>query len=970
MNINIIYTDQFKKGAVSIARQVTESWNDFVSGTLDTETWGVINTPTEKAELPMMLLGSLLEDGGRRQNANIATRGGFVLDYDYNPNDKDSVQMSFADIQNDLSDFEYLLYSSVSYGVKAGDRCRILVPFNQPITGEQWQELRESFKQRFPYIDGSCFTLSQGQNVPARYNGKTPYVHYNKGRLLNPLTDIQYVESVKKIDKTVFDKIEIDDEVLATVFDDVVKHCTGSLNRSKAWFFAQVMKSYGVYDYRRVAMVQHADANTNPMEFFTNTITSEVNVFMLKNYLPDGYKFPVELTQYSVQEIDEYTESKQATNDYEYDQEFWLEEGQYLGDIKDELNLTGNVLIIGDCNIGKTHFTTDNPDEFVVGVPLRIIAQQNAKDKDDFNNIKKGTGTYQQIRNMPDKLAKTKTLVIDEAHSLYLDGFRGDCNTEVIEQFDRFNNVVLMSGTVRPEYFTNIKFDRVIRVHKKQTVRKVIRQVRTSTDNNLEDIALKKILSLGAERNSIILFNWIKGVKGLQEKISQAWPGYRLLRITADKEDKNAEYEAFVERQTLGQFNGLIGTNSLVEGINVRDVLESCDVHIIGDISPERIEQVTNRWRNCTGVINVYHYVYDTSRVEYVHKDIDVGEVLQSAQELRDATNKHLSLLNYSSVKSHLNGFSKEMRGTNLYWDWRAEQAEIDFCQVDHMLAENRTLHAMMSYSQYKKVLGEYGFEFEQAEMHLTGESVSDAINAVKQADEIQRVNSIKWLADNFDDSTESWVAESADNEIKQQQEYINSFMGRGLRASDVKEYLNRLKDNKQYWERLRDDLRDFHSGNVIKDFVLAELPKLTTATRNGNVITSENVRVLGQQVVEYALNNFFHGDKSMMLSTHWRAVLNDECQLLTPQAGREILGRYMTLDKSKKIRINGKLERAALITALSRTGFVLDESTRTKVSAGVVATTISKDDVVVNKDSNGKTPLDLFRERFMKGKM
>lgn len=845
MKIDVIYTDQFKKGKVSIARQVTESWEDFVSSTKDTESWGVITSATEKAQLPMMLLGTLHEDGGRRQNMNFASRGGFVLDYDYDPGNAKSVQMTFEDIQNDLSDFEYLLYSSVSYGVKAGDRCRILVPFNQPISGEKWQELRESFKARFAYIDSSCFTLSQGQNVPARYSGKFPYVHYNKGRLLNPLTDIAYVESVQKFDANVFDQIEIDDAVLSTIFDDVVKHCSGSLNRSRAWFFAQVMKSYGVYDYRRVALVQRSDANTNPQEFFKNTISSNVNVFMLKGYLPDGYKFPAELTQYSVPEIDEYRESNNATDDYQYDQEFWLEEGEYLSDIRGELNLNGNVLLIGDCGIGKTRFTTD--------------------------------------------------------------------------------------------------------------FRKVIRQVRTSPENKLEDIALKKILSLGEDRKSIILFNYIKGVKGLQEKISQAWPDHRLMRITAEDGDRNAEYEAFVERQTLGGYNGLIGTNSLVEGINVRDELESCDVHIIGDISPERIEQVTNRFRNCTGTINVYHYVYDTSRIEYTHQEINVDEVLRSARELRDVTNKHLGLLNYETVKSHLNGFSREMRGTNLYWDWRAELAEIDYCQIDNLLAENRTLHAMMNYGQYKRTLGEYGFEFEQAEMHLTGISVADAINAVKELDEEQRIEGIKWLSENFDERIEGWNVESNDSAVQQQMEYLLSFMGRGLRASDVREYLSRLATNKSYWERLRDDLRDFQSGNVVRDFVLSELPKLTASTKNGNVISSENVRVLGQYVADFVLANFFNGDRGAMLSTHWRSVLNDECQLLTPQAGREIIGRYITLDKSKMVRINGTLERASLITALSRTGFVLDERKRLKVSTG--SATPAPD----------KTTMELLRAKFLK---
>ena len=300
MNINVIYSDQFKKGEVSVAVNSPTTWEDIAGDIMNVEKWDVINDESEKSTLAMWSLAEVKLSGGRRTNDNIKSRSGLLLDYDYDASKESSIFMTFEDIQEDLKEFEYVLYSSVSYGRKEGFRCRIVVPFENSISPELFQELYASFQARFPYIDRSCFVLSQGQNVPVHYAEVTPYVHYNSGKFMSPTRDIEFVENVKTntFDESLFKKCVIEDDELNRVFDAVVSHCQHSLDYQKAWFFAQVMKNYGVYDYWRVSQVQTIGSSTSPQQHYANSNANyDFSIHKLKNYVPKDFVFPKSITE-------------------------------------------------------------------------------------------------------------------------------------------------------------------------------------------------------------------------------------------------------------------------------------------------------------------------------------------------------------------------------------------------------------------------------------------------------------------------------------------------------------------------------------------------------------------------------------------------------------------------------------------------------------------------------------------------
>ncbi len=240
------------------------------------------------------------------------------------------------------------------------------------------------------------------------------------------------------------------------------------------------------------------------------------------------------------------------------------------------------------------------------------------------------------------------------------------------------------------------------------------------------------------------------------------------------------------------------------------------------------------------------------------------------------------------------------------------------------------------------------------------------------------------------------------------QRNHVQSFINRGLSRADVPEYLNRLKADKQYWQRLNGDLNSL-AGNAVRDFIIAQLPQYLVSYGKGQQgLTAQGKRDLAESVVQFVLRDRFDGDWVRMKGTNWCSVMasvpgdnsdpynteKDVCHLMndadkTPDA---VLNRYVTMGKSQQARINGKRERITPVLYTSLTGFDLNagqpalqamqsevmEQFKEKLAVPDAATiqqpaipaSTDTDTVITNTDSNGKTPLDLFRERFMKNKM
>ncbi|WP_447878460.1 hypothetical protein [Serratia fonticola] len=934
-NVNFIYSTPSKSdgtvfpiSSVTCAINLSSEWDEYVKSTLNFSTWEVLYKKEDKNNLMMMILGELVNNGKRRTNENIKSRSGLVLDYD-------NGDMTFEDIQKDLEKYEYILYSSPSYGKKDGDRCRIVIPFDVSMTADEWNDYKESFKSRFPYIDSSCFTISQGQNITAYFEGIAPYAYYNNsGYFMNPFNDIEYIESKVKVNDINFDEVTIPDDELKRVFDAFVEQNRGGLSRSQAWFFAQVMKAYGVYDYHRVSMVQHRDANTHPTAFFKNTAKTPLNVCMLKNYLPKDFTMPASYNFFThVKDFDNLEEVKIEAANYHIDYEISLKEDEYLSDVTDKFVIKDGInLLIADCGSGKTHYWSKTQDT-MMACPLLSIVSQNKREGAEFNNIEDGVATYQQLKkiyNNKDSYEKYSrmTLIIDEAHGLYLDGYKQSTNNMVHKCLPLFKSVVLMSGTIRPEYFSNLKIDNVIRVHKKQGFKKIIQQYRTGSESNYIPMVLSNIARSKKDNRMIILLNNKKLIEAFMRLLNKLPHQSKLLVYTAENKESE-DVQNFLRISDLESYDGIIGTNSIVEGLNINTPVEECEVHVIGDVSCERIEQVTNRWRKCNGTINVYHYTLDCSSLnpdDFVSRS--ANDFLGAAEDIARGFNKRYKLQDPISLMKNLNTYSKDNHDDSIYWNSELECFEVSYSNIDNELAMNRHMRTYYDYNYYKTILGSYGFNFRKPIKMTNLQDISETIATVEKEEKKKRYDVIELVRSQYDAKTNTWDINNDNHGAEILRNLVIEYISQGLKPFDVDTYLKRLKEDKNYWKYLSSDIKDKKYGNTIRDFILQELPNVMSSYKGKEGLTSDAKYKLANSVIQYVFQQRYNSNAKHMMGSYWGKMLSTDGSTVhlseDNNSSGKVLSQYITLGKSISVRLNGTKTRFSAVEATTLTGFEL----------------------------------------------
>uniref|UniRef100_UPI0028AA609B hypothetical protein n=1 Tax=Leclercia sp. TaxID=1898428 RepID=UPI0028AA609B len=436
-----------------------------------------------------------------------------------------------------------------------------------------------------------------------------------------------------------------------------------------------------------------------------------------------------------------------------------------------------------------------------------------------------------------------------------------------------------------------------------------------------------------SKNKMVILLNDKNEIAVLKRKCQ----GKRFIEITADTKDTE-EVQAFLKDPVLSHFNfdGVIGTNSIVEGLNINDDLKQADVIVIGKCSPERVEQVTNRFRKVNGTIHTHHFtdglVLDDVTV------IDCTDLVQLAMSNAELMNKRIAAMSTSRRNSYVNSYRRESRDEMIYWDGKCFQ--VSYTWVDHEMAEQRADRAANDFSHYAQELSQYGFKFVQPGRRVRVADLVEERAAVKADVREQHESTVDLLVSQWVDGEFVPNAETDTADAKVQRNHVHSFINRGLSRADVPEYLNRLKADKQYWQRLNGDLNSL-AGNAVRDFIIAQLPQYLVSYGKGQQgLTAQGKRDLAESVVQFVLRDRFDGDWVRMKGTNWCSVMangaradsvfliieNHVSHLLSPddKAPDAVLNRYITLGKSQKPRINGKQERVTPVLYTSLTGFDL----------------------------------------------
>ncbi|GEM_PF-530634 len=913
------------------------SWSEITNMVMDRSRWATFtahDTDTyskAKENFDAIVMAQMVE-GGARSAKNVIAHYAVVLDID----DGISVQ----DVQKDLSQYEYVLYSSGGTGIKQGERFRVILPLAKTLSAEQWAEYSESLKKRFHYSDASFSKSLQIQYLPQLNTAHADkfIAHHNQGHWLDVQADIEFVQPIQKaayINPLVPVQYDFGDS-LDQLVNDLIQHNAGQLEYERRRILGNHMKAAGFNDGQMLAVlnaVGRPGAEKSGSTLLGMANANFGNIKGLYKYLPAGYVLPMPQVKLSFMDVKPAVLNSKS----KYDYELFLNGDQYLSDVTDQFKIKPGVnLMIAACGIGKSWYWSKRSDVLMV-CPLLSIVSQNQRENTEFNNLKEsGVGTYQQLKSIlkdtenHDKYSEM-TLVVDEAHGLYLDsGFKASTNKMVVECFDLFKSVVLMSGTVCPEYFSNIKFSNVIRVNKEQQFEKVLH--RQYCENDVVGTAIEHIQQ--SKNKMVILLNNKDEIAVLKRKCK----GKRFIEITADTKDTE-EVQAFLKDPVLSHLNydGVIGTNSIVEGLNINDVVDQADVIVIGSCSPERVQQVTHRFRKVTGTIHTHHFtdglVLDDVTV------IDSTDLVQVAMTNAEQMNKRIAAMSTGRRNSYVNSYRRESKDEMIYWD--GQRFQVSYTWVDHEMAEQRADRAANDFNHYAQELSQYGFKFVQPGRRVRVADLVEERAAVKADVREQHESTVDLLVSQLDSTGHFFVIDATDTpEAAVQRNHVQTFINRGLSRADVPEYLNRLKADKQYWQRLNGDLNSL-AGNVVRDFIIAQLPQYLVSYGKGQQgLTAQGKRDLAESVVQFVLRDRFDGDWVRMKGTNWCSVMasgtradsvsliieNHVSHLLSPddKAPDAVLNRYITLGKSQKPRINGKQERVTPVLYTSLTGFNL----------------------------------------------
>ena len=286
-------------------------------------------------------------------------------------------------------------------------------------------------------------------------------------------------------------------------------------------------------------------------------------------------------------------------------------------------DIVGNgkkVLLCADMGTGKNHLWShldlEQDWRVIVLSPLRTIVHQQGSDnsiKDKDNR----TFTYDQAIRIPSLIeignidpAKT-ILVIDECHNLSLAQYRLNALAHLEYTVDNYDwhQVVYQSATITPDTFEGyMAFDSKIKVVKQTPTNLYYQPIYAVGINNTHATIVNILTTFKAnyQGKALILLNDTDKQSELKIKLKKE--GFDAETISAVK-TRDASTEAYQVAQSvdykMDDIDVFIGTNSLVEGINIQDPIEDALVIVVGEEPCQLIKQLSGRLRKAK---NVYTY--------------------------------------------------------------------------------------------------------------------------------------------------------------------------------------------------------------------------------------------------------------------------------------------------------------------------------------------------------------------------
>ncbi|WP_410705317.1 hypothetical protein [Citrobacter freundii] len=933
------FTQEIRSTGQRVQNTYSQEWDDFC------KVWGNIDNWAEldkngKLQHTMFLGGACYT---KRNDANTIFRSMFILDID-NQEGEELTTMEMVD--EFLQGYDYFVYSTYS-NTPEYPRFRVMLPLLDDVTAEDWKERQSDMKAFFAPIvqDTSCFTLSQGQIMPCYPMDKREcaFTKRNQGVFFSLDTIPKVLKRDLVIDEfKTYNRTAYSDDTVLDYVECVSIALQGSLERSKAFMFACWCVANGINDPLYVERTLRYDVNKttyeraiahmlNASKSFMNYCGNNYHMGFYSKHLPDDFWIkhaPKAETFKFDNTFNRFEQAQKEAKEKGWDY-FELAVDERYGLIHDNVQYADGVnFVISDCGTGKS-YTMMNDPKCIVLSPYTLLAEQTTKHPDyPVNNIFYGSATYDQAETLlKDYLSggeKNKealnydycemTLVIDECHVLYnSSNFRRPAIRAVYSIMKLFKRVIFMSGTARPEYFSNVKFDKVIRVCKHYPFKK---NISIFDHHNVYGLAYSVL-----QQNTlpgIILVNDKDDIEDIVKKYSDL----KFKVITADTKSDSV-IKDMIKRSTVDGSDYIIGTISVVEGLNFTDNFPEVNVFIIHTdntvFSTEQIEQVTNRWRN-SDKINTYVFRHGVNLDEQVEIDFSEGSLTTEdfilvATENANIANRKLSkaMDKVSFKNTYRNTCFSEM----IRYDTSFNQYVPDYQLIDYHMYDIRRSNEQLDLQMYMFELECYGFEFCDTSYAFSMD-IREEKAASREAKKKAMENAQESIIDKYDTSTGRFDdSVPYTNEEKKLRIAIQELLALGVRDivnNVVIQELPNTKNPLKFLNNMKFDVHNKLHGNLIT----AEIQRLWVQVANGrDYILNNEKEVIAESVLRMIRSDRYE-DQFHMAGGRYGDFVNDQGQLKTQKSADTFLKLFVCYES-----FNTKTARGARGIKFSRTGLI-----------------------------------------------
>ncbi|WP_194761630.1 hypothetical protein [Pantoea ananatis] len=581
-----------------------------------------------------------------------------------------------------------------------------------------------------------------------------------------------------------------------------------------------------------------------------------------------------------------------------YNKKFTLELDEYLSSIIKEMDISSGVTcIVASVGSGKTTDFVNKPDTYIAA-PL-ISIKQSEIDKGAMNIL-----TWQalvlKVHGSHDKSEfASKTLVVDEAHGLFMDySYKASAIRDLISVFPFFKSVVIMSGSLNPEHINSFHIDRSYSVYKPQSAMKVL-DTYVYEKNGLAAFEAFLHARKGV-RKTIALVN----DKVVCNQIAQRY-GDSALVVNADEKANDDVLKLYATRKMGEKWDLILGTNSIREGLSIEDQLEEVDVVIYGHTDPDVIEQFSNRFRNVTGVKHVHYFIPKSKFIEIA--DFDISGFTGSAQRFADMVNEfYMSSDNDEQYKEYLRStYHAEAKGSHLRYKKETDSFLVDLISVDAEYYEHRRKQVQYDPVLFEANIIKYDFNVNPSRLVSGDDSVAELLKEGKKAVKDKQKEDREERLISITQSFQSGVFHhTGDQEYDYVVDSINKLITKGLTKEQIKLVVDGVIEDKNFIRRVWSDFNyvelDTNIRNQILRYIAVECPD--------DELNPFDTYLLANLALTHTLDEFFRGDeKEMRKNKEWGKLVEWRGGRLEVKGNCEVrvINKYITLGERKRVRVN-----------------------------------------------------------------